>query len=489
MWKVGLWIAIPLLLLFSPIARVCAGNPEQGYVLGPADELRIAVFEWRKSVGELHKWDALSGKFVIGPSGAISLPLVGDIEAVGLTTRALARAISDRLQKRVGLAAPADASVEVIRFRPFYVTGSVEKPGAYPYRPGLTVLQAVSIAGGLFRPAYQSYYELSREAISARGDLAVLSGQIDALLARRARLEAEAGEAAALSFPPSLASRQNDPAIAQLMQDEESLFVAQRDLLQMRTAAFTELRDILTREVQTLQQKTVNADKETQLIEAELSTYEKLVRQGLGVNSRELELEQDAAEIASRRLDVNTSLLRAQEAIAGADENLVNLRQKQRQTVLSDLQQTQQKLAQLRAQADTDRRLIYNAEIAGPQMVAEQNRGTAPTYEIVRQTGGQTRELPAQEATAVDPGDTIKVERKEAPQVTAAAPPAGGRVGSPAPPPVIASAPTAALPPAAVASAPPAVPAAAATRAPADPDPDPDYPARDGDVPLPLRKP
>src|SRR5205814_1909785 len=133
----------------------------------------------------------LNGEFLVDPSGNVFLPLVGEIPAQNRTTAELANSISDRLQSRVGLADRPDASVEVSEFRPFYIVGNVEHPGNYPYRPGMTVLQAVSIAGGWQRLLDANLLRLEREAITSRGDLRVVGAERDALLARRARLDAE----------------------------------------------------------------------------------------------------------------------------------------------------------------------------------------------------------------------------------------------------------------------------------------------------------
>jgi protein involved in polysaccharide export with SLBB domain len=89
---------------------------------------------------------SLTGDYLIDPSGYVSLPLAGTVKAAGLTPDQLER----NLEKQFGskyLTNPK-VTVEVVEFRPFYILGEVEKPGAYPYAGGLTVLSAVAIAGG-----------------------------------------------------------------------------------------------------------------------------------------------------------------------------------------------------------------------------------------------------------------------------------------------------------------------------------------------------
>jgi len=105
-------------------------------VLAAGEKINIIVY------GEA----SLTGDYLIDPSGYVSLPLAGTVKAAGLTPDQLER----NLEKQFGskyLANPK-VTVEVVEFRPFYILGEVEKPGAYPYAGGLTALSAIAIAGG-----------------------------------------------------------------------------------------------------------------------------------------------------------------------------------------------------------------------------------------------------------------------------------------------------------------------------------------------------
>jgi polysaccharide export outer membrane protein len=105
------------------------------YRLGPADQVRITVFNE----------PGLTGQFVVGSQGAISYPLVGSIQASGLTVEEFSRALQTALSAY--LRQPS-VSVEVTNYRPFFILGEVQRPGTYPYSARLTVLNAVATAGG-----------------------------------------------------------------------------------------------------------------------------------------------------------------------------------------------------------------------------------------------------------------------------------------------------------------------------------------------------
>ena len=106
------------------------------YRLGANDQVRVLVF------GE----DSLSGQFSVGSTGKISMPLIGDVQASGLTITQLQATIADQLKD--GYLKDPKVSAEVVTYRPFYILGEVNKPGTYPYTNGLTVQNAVATANG-----------------------------------------------------------------------------------------------------------------------------------------------------------------------------------------------------------------------------------------------------------------------------------------------------------------------------------------------------
>lgn len=109
-----------------------------GYVIGP-DDLLSVVF-WRDK--------DMSAEVVVRPDGKISLPLLNDVVAAGLTPEQLRVQITEAAGKL--LAEPsATVVVKEIHSRKVYITGNVGKPGTYPLSGDMTVLQLIALAGGL----------------------------------------------------------------------------------------------------------------------------------------------------------------------------------------------------------------------------------------------------------------------------------------------------------------------------------------------------
>ncbi len=110
---------------------------DPNYVIGPQDVLDIDV--WKET--------ELTRSVPVRPDGKISLPLLNDVQAAGLTPTQLSEEITTELKKFI-----TDPQVTVIvtqiNSQRVYILGEMTRPGAYPLLPGMTVLQALSSAGG-----------------------------------------------------------------------------------------------------------------------------------------------------------------------------------------------------------------------------------------------------------------------------------------------------------------------------------------------------
>jgi polysaccharide export outer membrane protein len=122
--------------LSAKAPAAAAASP--AYVIGPEDELVINF--WREA--------DMSAEVVVRPDGKISLPLLNEFEAAGLTPAELLDRILERARAYVDNPS-ATVVVRAIKSRKVFVTGSVTNPGAYPLTSPTTVLQLLAMAGGL----------------------------------------------------------------------------------------------------------------------------------------------------------------------------------------------------------------------------------------------------------------------------------------------------------------------------------------------------
>lgn len=140
---------LPLLLLMAGLAA-CGGGPirgsaeamrqssvaAQGYRLAPGDKVHVTVFNESN----------LSGDYVVGPDGRVTLPLAGGLQAAGLTLPQFQTSVTQLLKN--GFVQDPNVTITASDLRPYYILGEVKKPGRYSYAPDLTVLNAVATAEG-----------------------------------------------------------------------------------------------------------------------------------------------------------------------------------------------------------------------------------------------------------------------------------------------------------------------------------------------------
>jgi polysaccharide export outer membrane protein len=153
-----------LIILFFVLLPICWGGQqamaeadsksqeilENTYTLGTGDRIKITVF------GE----EDLSGEFQIDGSGNISFPLIGEVHAQGLSLRKLEELLIKQL--RNGYLVDPKVSLEVLNYRPFYILGEVKNPGKYEYISGITLQNAVAVAGGYTYRAKRNRAEITR---------------------------------------------------------------------------------------------------------------------------------------------------------------------------------------------------------------------------------------------------------------------------------------------------------------------------------------
>jgi polysaccharide export outer membrane protein len=127
---------------------------DSAYKLDAGDKLRVIVF------GEMD----LGGEYEVDGSGFVRLPLIGQLRAGGLAVNEFEDSMKAALEE--GYLKDARVSVEVINYRPFYILGQVNRPGEYPYVNGMSVLNAVALAGGYTYRANESNVYLRRRGAS-----------------------------------------------------------------------------------------------------------------------------------------------------------------------------------------------------------------------------------------------------------------------------------------------------------------------------------
>ncbi len=401
----------------SMLASMPKANADE-YILGAQDTLKIRVFEWRPSSASAFEWVPLTGDFVVSPAGNLSLPILGTVPAAGKTLEQLADSIGERLQNQVGLQKRPNASVEIASYRPFFVAGLVARPGKYAFNPGLTVEQALSMAGGI-GPIDQGVISLQRDAVSSLGDLRGLEDERLELLARQARVDAVLRDDKQVQFPPELLNRQAQPRIAKMMQDEKSLFETRAHSMETEIDALNQTRVLASNQLQALDAKASSLSKQIDLANKDLGSVNKLVKQGLTVSARQLGANQNVVELESRNLDVSLAILKTKQDLAKVDQDVADVRNRYRIGGLTEAAELRDRFSSNASKISTQQELLKNLKDQAPMAIAAiDDTGFDFVVSTNRVIDGSLTSVIASMSDPVAPGDFIRVERRKTSSAT-----------------------------------------------------------------------
>jgi len=374
----------------------------EDYKLGIADRLKVKVQEWPD----------LNGEYAVTPDGVVSLPLIGNIDVIGLRLNDLTQEISNRLARRSEGAERPLAAAEIVQYRPFSIVGDVQRPGEYPYRPGLTVLQAISLAGGYYRPEV-GLFRLDRDVAVARGDIRTLSIKQTRLIARAARLTAMLAGRSDILLPPEFNEQKDNSVIRAIMESERAALGMANDAVHSERMALDEIKTLYRQEIASLRGQIEALAQEDTTIQQQLKDMRSLSARGLALMPTLFNLERAAAQIANEKMSLQTAIVRAEESITLAEHRLRERDLERDRVNTRDLQQTKEELADVRARLRTAADLLAEAQISAPAEARERlsDEGQRPDFTLIRRDGETTRELAADETTLVVPNDVIKIPK------------------------------------------------------------------------------
>lgn len=121
---------------YPPLPASEINKPRAAYRLDAGDKLRVIVY----------REPELSGEFLVGSNGDISVPLLGEVPVRGLTRTEVEALLTSRYAQ--GLLQNPRVAVEVYEVRTFSILGEVQRPGVFPAKEGTSIFDAVALAGG-----------------------------------------------------------------------------------------------------------------------------------------------------------------------------------------------------------------------------------------------------------------------------------------------------------------------------------------------------
>ncbi|AGS21211.1 polysaccharide biosynthesis/export family protein [Rhizobium etli] len=380
-----------------------------GAFFAPQTKIRLTIVQWMQSKGQYERWDALGGEYTVSAEGTVFLPFLGSVSVGNLENTALTNEIAKRLQEKIGLIQPPAVTIEILEYPPIYVVGDVTTPGEYKFRPGLTVLQSLAMSGGPFR----AKTPLETASIKLAGELREIDHSILRSTAKLSRLQAEMAGAKEITFDQTTGADQQFSS--GIYNEERVIFQARASALERQSKALTELRELLTTEISTLEEKLVGADENIKSVEDQLTSVKSLVQKGLTISSRQLDLERLLTTYRSDKLDLVTAIMRGRQAVSETTRNLEGLSDTRRSEVAVEAQAERANLDQLKMKREMTQKLLIDELAAGDGLKSRSEELLPITFTVSRRNKGRIDQFQALETTTLAPGDVVRVVRPRIP--------------------------------------------------------------------------
>lgn len=393
------WLIVPILLASSAAPVVAE------YRLQPGDTLELSVAGFPD----------LSQKSTIGPDGEASFPVVSLVRIADLSLRNAQETVrhlfqSQVLQRRTPdgrdvatTISPATISLTITEYRPVYVNGDVSKPGEQTYRPGMTVRQAIAMAGGLDLVRIRMDNPFL-EAAEFAGEYQSLWTDHARLTARKWRYEAELQSHSASIGPvisPAVPEALGQ-AIVQNASEELEASVASAE------AQKTHLQDIVAKSDAQLKLLQSRQESDEEGAEADAVDYKRLqslAARGNILQNRLSESRRLLLLSTTQSLQTRIQIAQVERERSKAQRDIQLLEEQRRIEALREVNKASTELAKVKARIGAVAEKMTYTGLIRSQLIGDEIR--RPRIQIVR--AGSSGEISADEETVLAPGDTIEV--------------------------------------------------------------------------------
>ncbi len=327
--------------------------------------------------------------------GSMSVPGLGRISVIGRTVTSLENYLSARLSST--MRREISVSIEAARYQPFYTTGQVARAGALEWRPGLTLIQAVALAGGVARPAGTAGDDTPERAMSMQQ----IRAQLEFALAQYERLKTE--KAGAGPFRPSAklarlieqSTRAGGTSMASLVANQNHMLDQQRATLQTQVASLEREHSAALQDLEAAEVQGRVASEQAELAREVMAGLTTLRQRGVIANSRYMAQQSDVLTSEVRLAESAAQVERARARLASL-ERQITMRQQERQGVLNDrIEALEREIAQ------------HELTLTSVRRPADPDGRPSVEFNIARVAGSGIDTMSADLFTKIMPGDVI----------------------------------------------------------------------------------
>jgi polysaccharide biosynthesis/export protein ExoF len=339
----------------------------------------------------------LSGEYRVNSDQTISIAGLGRVPINTLSPSEFEEHLSERLS--AAMRREITVSVEVARYKPFFVTGHVAQPGAIEWQPGLTLIQAISLAGGVARSPTRSEIDTPERGLmieQARSQLRFALAQLARLKAEKEgkdTVEATRVLDKLLESSP-LESRQ---ALKSFISRQNEMLAEQRELIRTRIARLENEHEIASGELDAARAQEKEIRKQLNNSAELAESLERLKNEHLVASSRYLAQQRDLIDSKVRASESHALVERAQGRLNSLGREIETVQQERRLLLNDRIEGLEREVAQLE----------LTLRDAGVSVGSTAEPPPALTYHIARKSSAGVRPIVANLFTEVYAGDVV----------------------------------------------------------------------------------
>ncbi|WP_281401831.1 polysaccharide biosynthesis/export family protein [Microvirga soli] len=348
--------------------------------------------------------------------GTISLPLLGQAEAADLTLSELRAKVVQQVSSKIyrqrtpegreiaHVLSPDDISLTVAEYRPIYLNGDVTRPGEQPFRPGMTVRQAVAVAGGYDVMRFRMNNPIL-ESADLKAEYQSLWIEFARIQAQTWRLRTELGED--VSPTPKLDLPVSPETVQKFVGTEREQLKVRKSDLDKEKSRLRDAIDQAKMQLRVLAEKKAKDEEGNQADNSDLERLRQLLEKGTTINVRISEARRAALMSSTQLLQTIVEISNIERQQTEYARQLERTDDQRRMSVLTELQEANLRIAQVTTRLQTvSEKLLYTSTLQS-QLV--RGSGGRPSFEVFRSGRNGRERIDADEETKLLPGDVVDI--------------------------------------------------------------------------------
>jgi exopolysaccharide production protein ExoF len=362
-----------------------------------SDALRLTI--------KFENYTKLSGDYRVSAENTISIPALGVVSVDKLTCNGLRRKLGELVQRRGGM--DTDISIEIADYRPIFVTGLVRNSGSYPWKPGMIVLHAETLAGG----AGVTGGGASANLLAADVEFVhqqKAESDLKRVLASLARLKAEKKASPVLDVSERLIELAGPAEAAELIKSQSSVLQTRRSSVDSQFATLEQGAKLVSKELEGLRAQLANLQRNTASRRQVLQQIEDLYEKKLVRFERKLEEQSKVADLEEKEANVTVGIVRSEGVLLNLQRDIDNFKRERTSEIDAEIFKLEREAAQL--EIDVNAAMKAQRKLSTMQPTAVNDEGSSGVhYEIFRSTNNNAQTFSATRFGALRPGDVVVV--------------------------------------------------------------------------------